>query len=162
MKECTHINNLRNLTVGGPPGLKMKLSLQTTIMSARHLREKVLGQELVVVYYLEEYTERLDVFIMSSKITTLYDMQWIFHSQKSRLLQFLSCLCIYQPNTKLVSFLYIIKDVNYLSTFSVCKPHLQNNCSPKCIYIYLLTIPDALDYFSLSYRIILHQTCCET
>ena len=114
MKEYTHINNLRNLTVGGPPELKMKLSLQTTIMSARHLREKVLGQELVVVYYLEEYTERLDVFIMSSKITTLYDMQWIFHSQKSRLLQFLSCLCIYQPNTKLVFFLYIIKDVNYL------------------------------------------------
>ena len=160
MKECNHINNLRYLTVGGPPELKMKLSLQTTIMSARHLREKVLGQELVVVYYLEEYTERLDVFIMSSKITTLYDMQWIFHSQKSRLLQFLSCLCIYQPNTKLVSFLYIIKDVNYLHFLYV--KHIFKIIAVPNVFIYLLTIPDALDYFSLSYRIILHQTCCET
>ena len=160
MKECNHINNLRYLTVGGPPELKMKLSLQTTIMSARHLREKVLGQELVVVYYLEEYTERLDVFIMSSKITTLYDMQWIFHSQKSRLLQFLSCLCIYQPNTKLGFFLYIIKDVNYLHFLYV--NHIFKIIAVPNVFIYLLTIPDALDYFSLSYRIILHQTCCET
>ena len=49
-----------------------------------------------------------------------------------------------------------------LSTFSICKPHLQNNCSPKCIYIPTYYTWYALDYFSLSYRIILHQTCCET
>ena len=142
MKEYTHINNLRNLTVGGPPELKMKLSLQTTIMSSRHIREKVLGQELVVQYYLEEYTERLDVFIMSSKITTLYDMQWIFHSQKSRLLQFLSSLCMYQPNTKLVFFLYIIKDVNYLHFLYV--NHIFKIIAVPNVFIYLLAIPDML------------------
>ena len=134
MKECTHINNLRNLTVGGPHELEMKLSLQTTIYG-----KKVLGQELVLLYYLEEYTERLDVFIMSSKITTLYDMQWIFHSYKSRL-QFLSSLCMYQPNTKLVFFLYIIKDVNYLHFLYVS--HIFKIIAVPNAFIYLLTIPD--------------------
>ena len=86
-------------------------------------------------------------------------MQWIFHSQKSRLL-FLSSLCMYQPNAKLVFFLYIIKDVNYLHFLYV--NHIFKIIAVPNVFIYLLTIPDALDYFSLSYRIILHQTCCET
>ena len=57
-------------------------------------------------------------------------------------------------------FLYIIKDVNYLHFLYV--NHIFKIIAVPNVSIYLLTIPDALDYFSLSYRIILHQTCCET